>query len=115
MTKIPRRRSWAGPGPVSKLCLAWGSGVVLISVNFGIQAIVKTEDCGRATSMYAFIRTLGMTIGVAVGGTVFQNLMTQKLANLSLPVEKRGGVYCSPGNNNCNRPNQNWDRQGLCA
>lgn len=64
-----------------------GSGMVLSSVNFGIQAIVRTEDCGRAASMYAFMRTLGMTIGVAVGGTVFQNLMAHKLGELSLPVE----------------------------
>ena len=61
--------------------------MVLSSVNFGIQAIVKTEDCGRAASMYAFMRTLGMTIGVAVGGTVFENFMAQKLAELLLPVE----------------------------
>lgn len=64
-----------------------GSGMILSSVNFGIQAIVGTEDCGRAACMYAFMRTLGMTIGVAVGGTVFQNLMAHKLADLSLPIE----------------------------
>ena len=34
--------------------------------------------------MYAFSRILSMTIGVAVGGTVFQNLMSQKLSELSL-------------------------------
>lgn len=74
---------WAGVQVVFGL----GSGMVLSSVNFGIQAIVRTEDCGRAASMYAFMRTLGMTIGVAVGGTVFQNLMAHKLGELSLPVE----------------------------
>ena len=63
-----------------------GSGMVLTSVNFGIQAIVRTEDCGRAASMYAFMRTLGMTIGVAVGGTTFQNMMIGKLTELSLPT-----------------------------
>jgi len=61
--------------------------MVLSSVNFGIQAIVRTRDCGSAASMYAFMRTLGMTIGVAVGGSVFQNLMAQKLEALSLPIE----------------------------
>jgi MFS family permease len=64
-----------------------GNGMVLSSVNFGIQAIVRTEDCGRAACMYAFMRTLGMTIGVAIGGTVFQNLMAQKLQEFSLPTE----------------------------
>ena len=75
--------AWAGIEVVFGL----GSGMVLSSINFGIQAIMKTEDCGRAACMYAFMRTLGMTIGVAVGGTVFQNLMAQKLADVALPVE----------------------------
>ena len=64
-----------------------GNGMVLSSLNFGIQAIVKPEDAGRAASMYAFMRTLGMTIGVAIGGTVFQNLMAHKLKDFGLPME----------------------------
>lgn len=64
-----------------------GNGIVLTSVNFAIQSIARTEDCARAASMYAFFRTLGMTIGVAVGGTVFQNMMSDKLAQLSQPTD----------------------------
>jgi Fungal trichothecene efflux pump (TRI12) len=63
-----------------------GNGIVLTSVNFAIQSIARAEDCARAASMYAFFRTLGMTIGVAVGGTVFQNMMSDKLAESSLPT-----------------------------
>lgn len=63
-----------------------GNGIVLTSVNFAIQSIARAEDCARAASMYAFFRTLGMTIGVAVGGTVFQNMMSDKLAQLSQPT-----------------------------
>lgn len=72
---------------VALIIFGLGSGMILSSVNFGLQAIVRTEDCGRAASMYAFMRTLGMTLGVAIGGTVFQNLMSQKLGELSLPTE----------------------------
>ncbi|KAM7207898.1 Major facilitator superfamily domain containing protein, partial [Naviculisporaceae sp. PSN 640] len=64
-----------------------GHGMLLTSVNVGIQAISNVEDAGRAAAMYAFMRTLGMSIGVAIGGTVFQNLMTKKLEELGLPVE----------------------------
>jgi MFS family permease len=64
-----------------------GNGIVLSSVNFGIQSIAHTEDSGRAASMYAFMRTLGMTIGVAVGGTVFQNFMSNRLEELGLPTQ----------------------------
>jgi MFS family permease len=84
---------WAGV----QVLFGLGSGMIVSSVNFGIQAIVRTEDCGRAACMYAFMRTLGMTIGVAVGGTVFQNLMAHRLGDLSLPVEiaKNAEAYIS--------------------
>jgi disulfide bond formation protein DsbB len=43
-----------------------GTGMVLTSVNVGIQAISEPEDCSMAASMYGFFRSLGMPIGVAV-------------------------------------------------
>jgi len=36
------------------------------SLNVGIQAISKPEDAAMAASMYGFLRSLGMPIGVAV-------------------------------------------------
>ncbi|KAJ4291343.1 hypothetical protein N0V88_006351 [Collariella sp. IMI 366227] len=62
-----------------------GQGMLLTSVNIGVQAVSRVEDAGRAAAMYAFMRTLGMSIGVAVGGTVFQNVMSNKLDGLGLP------------------------------
>ncbi|KAJ4407042.1 hypothetical protein N0V91_004208 [Didymella pomorum] len=64
-----------------------GSGMVLTSVNVGIQAISKVEDCAMAASMYGFFRSLGMPIGVALSGTVFQNAMSSKLSALGLPTQ----------------------------
>jgi fucose permease len=48
-----------------------GTGMVLTSVNVGIQAISKVEDCAMAASMYGFFRSLGMPIGVAVSRFAF--------------------------------------------
>ncbi|KAK4040810.1 major facilitator superfamily domain-containing protein [Parachaetomium inaequale] len=62
-----------------------GNGILLTAVNVGIQAVSRVEDAGRAAAMYAFMRGLGMSIGVAVGGTVFQNVMSSKLGELGLP------------------------------
>jgi EmrB/QacA subfamily drug resistance transporter len=62
-----------------------GNGILLTSVNVAIQAISKAQDCGRAAAMYAFMRTLGMSVGVAVGGTAFQNVMAYNLRALQLP------------------------------
>ena len=64
-----------------------GHGMLLTSVNVGIQAISNIEDAGSAAAMYAFMRTLGMSLGVAIGGTVFQNVMVKRLGELGLPVE----------------------------
>ncbi|KAK4203464.1 major facilitator superfamily domain-containing protein [Triangularia verruculosa] len=78
------------PTPVWAVILAVfgiGHGILLTSVNVGIQAISRVEDAGRAAAMYAFMRTMGMSIGVAVGGTVFQNLMIKKLDDLGMPEE----------------------------
>lgn len=61
-----------------------GNGMLLTGVNVGVQAVSRVEDAGRAAAMYAFTRTLGMSIGVAVGGTVFQNAMARRLAELGL-------------------------------
>lgn len=61
--------------------------MVLTSVNVAIQAISRVEDSAMAASMYGFMRSLGMPIGVVVSGTVFQNAMSSKLKALGLPVE----------------------------
>ncbi|KAB5511479.1 major facilitator superfamily domain-containing protein [Coniochaeta sp. 2T2.1] len=62
-----------------------GNGMVLTGVNVAIQAISQAENSGRAAAMYAFARALGMSIGVAIGGTTFQNVMSKKLAEFGLP------------------------------
>ncbi|KNG52046.1 MFS general substrate transporter [Stemphylium lycopersici] len=66
--------------------LGVGMGMVLTSINIGIQAISKPEDAAMAASMYGFLRSLGMPIGVAISGTVFSNSMSGKLSDLGLPT-----------------------------
>ncbi|KAI4959464.1 hypothetical protein J4E86_003186 [Alternaria arbusti] len=66
--------------------LGIGMGMVLTSLNVGIQAISKPEDAAMAASMYGFLRSLGMPIGVALAGSVFSNSMSDKLSELGLPT-----------------------------
>lgn len=61
-----------------------GIGMVLASVNSSIQANVAPENSGQAAAMYAFIRSIGMALGVAIGGTVFQNTMKGRLQHLGI-------------------------------
>jgi hypothetical protein len=76
------------PTPVWATVLALygiGNGMTLTSINTAIQAISRSQDCGRAAAMYAFVRSLGMNVGVAVTGTVFQNAMSGRLEAVGLP------------------------------
>ena len=64
-----------------------GHGLLLNSLNFTTQAMAGKEDAAAAAAMYTFLRSLGMAIGVAVGGSVFQNIMKIKLRHYGLPLE----------------------------
>ena len=44
-----------------------GQGLVLTSISSGIQAISDSKDVAYAVAMYAFMRTLGLALGVAIG------------------------------------------------
>lgn len=61
------------------IILGLGHGAVLNAQNFAAQAICRRGEEGPAAAMYAFLRQLGMALGVGVGGTVFQNVMSMKL------------------------------------
>jgi len=64
-----------------------GTGMVLTSVNVGIQAISRPEDCSMAACMYGFFRGLGMPLGVVLASTIFQNAMSGNLAASGLSAE----------------------------
>ncbi|OAG41495.1 hypothetical protein AYO21_04197 [Fonsecaea monophora] len=72
---------------VEMIVLGFGHGLNLNALNTASQAACKPGDEGRAVGMYAFLRSLGMAIGVGVGGSVFQNVMKAKLASQGLPTD----------------------------
>lgn len=61
-----------------------GMGLLFPSMAFAIQASSTNKDLAFAVAMFSFFRAFGQAIGVAVGGTVFQNQMKKKL--LSYPL-----------------------------
>ncbi|CAH0045996.1 unnamed protein product [Clonostachys solani] len=61
-----------------------GHGFLLGSLNYANQATAKAQDVSFAVSMFTFMRAFGICIGVAVGGTVFSNLL--------LPALRDGGA-----------------------
>ena len=62
-----------------------GQGMTLGAMVVAAQATASAGDATQATAMYTFIRALGTCFGVAVGGTIFQNLLLRYLADAGLP------------------------------
>lgn len=63
-----------------------GQGAILNAQNFASQAICNPGDEGKAAAMYTFSRQVGMSLGVGIGATTFQNVMKLKLRWEGLPT-----------------------------
>ncbi|KAJ5659741.1 hypothetical protein N7507_006192 [Penicillium longicatenatum] len=58
-----------------------GCGMLFPSVQLAVQAAANKEFLSIAVTMTAFFRVLGQSVGVAVGGVVFQNRILEKFGN----------------------------------
>ena len=56
-----------------------GLGILWPACSFGAQAASSNADLPFAAAMFAFFRVLGQTIGVAIGGLIFQNELQAQL------------------------------------
>jgi hypothetical protein len=67
-----------------------GTGILFPSLQFASQAGQPDEDVAIATSTFVFLRSLGQTFGVAIGGVIFQNQWDKNMAKLiatnSVPI-----------------------------
>ncbi|KAH0136855.1 MFS general substrate transporter, partial [Aureobasidium melanogenum] len=61
------------------ICAGTGLGLLFNSLSAAIQAISPTKDVAYASSMFAFMRSLGLCLGVSIGGTIFQNFLERRL------------------------------------
>lgn len=66
------------------VCVSIGTGMLFPAMALAIQASARPQDAGHSVAFYSFIRVFGQSLGVAVGGVVFQNQIRQKL--LSYPL-----------------------------
>lgn len=58
-----------------------GIGLLFPAMALAIQASAPPKDIAIAAAMFTFFRCFGQTIGVAIGGVVFQNRMAANLAS----------------------------------
>ncbi|KAI9746465.1 MAG: hypothetical protein M1818_000178 [Claussenomyces sp. TS43310] len=63
-----------------RVLAAIGAGLLFPTPMFAVQIRQRGEDVGIATSVQVFLRSLGTTFGVAIGGVIFQNQWTVQVA-----------------------------------
>ncbi|KAF2459997.1 major facilitator superfamily domain-containing protein [Lineolata rhizophorae] len=61
-----------------------GTGILFPAMALTVQAAAAEADAAYAATMFAFFRAFGQSVGVAVGGTVFQNQVKKKLESYPL-------------------------------
>ncbi|KAF2847853.1 MFS general substrate transporter [Plenodomus tracheiphilus IPT5] len=61
-----------------------GTGVLFPAMALAVQASATAKDQAYAANMFSFFRAFGQTLGVAVGGVVFQNQIKKKLLTYPL-------------------------------
>jgi hypothetical protein len=59
-----------------------GLGGNFQNMLIALQATIQKSDIAVATATFSFIVLLGTTLGIAIGGTVFQNQMTSLSGDL---------------------------------
>jgi hypothetical protein len=65
-----------------------GLGLLFPSIALATQASVPQKDVAIAATLVLFFRSFGQTLGVAIGGTVFQNQMRSNLQEVhGLPAD----------------------------
>ena len=61
-----------------------GTGILFSSMSIAIPASSPVKDMAFAVAFMSFFRTFGQGVGVAIGGTIFQNQLNKKLSAIPL-------------------------------
>lgn len=65
-----------------------GTGMLFPAMALAIQAASRPQDAGHSVAFYSFIRVFGQSLGVAVGGVIFQNQIKTHLLTYPLLADK---------------------------
>ncbi|KAJ4346292.1 hypothetical protein N0V95_005502 [Ascochyta clinopodiicola] len=61
-----------------------GTGLLFPAMALAVQASATAKDQAYAANMFSFFRAFGQTLGVAIGGVIFQNQMRNKMLTYPL-------------------------------
>ncbi|KAF2663020.1 MFS general substrate transporter [Lophiostoma macrostomum CBS 122681] len=65
-----------------------GTGMLFPAMAITVQAAATSADQAYASNMFSFMRAFGQTVGVAIGGVIFQNQMKKKMLTYPLLADK---------------------------
>jgi hypothetical protein len=68
-----------------QMLMATGAGLIIPSLLPAVQAELTDADTGSATGTWTFIRSLGLTWGVTIPSTIFNDRTTQLSARIQDP------------------------------
>ncbi|KAH9809316.1 Sugar transporter [Teratosphaeria destructans] len=69
---------------LTDLCAGVGLGSLFPALQFQLQSASPASYLANAVAMFCFSRGLGQTLGIAIGGNIFQNSLKQKLSEQPL-------------------------------
>ncbi|PSN69750.1 MFS general substrate transporter [Corynespora cassiicola Philippines] len=67
-----------------------GTGMLFPAMALTVQAAATSQDQAYAANMFSFLRAFGQTLGVAIGGVIFQNQMKKKMLTYPLLADMAG-------------------------
>jgi MFS family permease len=67
-----------------------GTGMLFPAMALAVQASAAVKDQAYAANMFSFFRAFGQTLGVAIGGVIFQNQMRKKMLTFPLLADMAG-------------------------
>lgn len=56
-----------------------GTGILFAGMGIAIPSSAAAKDSAYAVAFFSFFRAFGQGVGVAIGGTIFQNMIAKKL------------------------------------
>lgn len=68
------------------IVLGLGHGFLFNGLLITAQVVAPPKHAAEAAALYTFVRTVGFSFGVVIGGTTFQNIMKSRLKAEGLPM-----------------------------
>lgn len=65
-----------------------GTGMLFPAMAITAQASATSKDQSYASNIFSFLRAFGQTLGVAIGGVIFQNQVKKKLLTFPLLADR---------------------------